>query len=451
MSKSKVAGKSRATSARVYDSLFNYDAKKKAKQNAGASGSGAAVEQVVQKLEKVWEQEVSSEHRPLPEQRVEVAAGKDLTVSRETGASSGELGENGHSDVLNGASYGASGKGEQQVSGEFVKPKNINDVALDLISKESIMCYFSEITEERAADVIEEKLDEEDPDLLTSLELSKAKERGEHRFAHLCDFPLRVILTPLSRGGLIVSKFAKLLEMQFGPLHASLQVGNVILEWNDSSLVVPHFCKHEDQLLQSDFQGLSKWSEFTSKQYDDVRSAVTAADYQKQIDLVYRVTAEKYRQIEALADVIIKYNKIYYYNLFDRNCQHFVADALKALGVENPSQFTGGLRDYFKELKKGRSPSLHSKFASHADLDGYVKEKEQNGEIAKMKQNDLEFLLAQCFRFHVEQKSRLQDSDEKADLSNWICEEPTCCMQRLEHLIRFETLRIHDFKAATNT
>ena len=82
-----------------------------------------------------------------------------------------------------------------------------------------------------------------------------------------------------------------------------------------------------------------------------------------------------------------------------------------------------------------------AKFADHAQLDKYVKEKEDSGDIKTMTQNDLEFLLAQCFRFHLEQKSQLQDKN--ADLSNWVCKEQTCCMERLERLIHHETLCIH--------
>ena len=101
--------------------------------------------------------------------------------------------------------------------------------------------------------------------------------------------------------------------MQFG-LHAALQVGNVILEWNDSSLVIPHFCSPEEQVLEVDVQGESKWAEFTSEQYQNVRKVVTTSNYQKQIELIYHVIAEKHHQIQALIAVIIKYNTTYYYN-----------------------------------------------------------------------------------------------------------------------------------------
>ena len=449
MSKAQSKSKSKLgeSSARVYESLYGPKSKPAAYSPLSASGQ---YEQVVQKVENLRQRELTSSlHRSLPDQHGQTAE-KEPSQSAEVDVRKQPLDEQNLQDSSVGNGTDSQRNGEQVESiccSETVTRKNSKDIAKELISKDDIMCYFSEIIEECAVDVIDEKLSEEDPNELTSLELSKAHERSEHRFAHLCDLPLKIVLTPLSRGGRIVSRFAQLLEMQFGPLHAALQVGNVVLEWNDSSLVMPHLCNFEDQLLQSDVQGFSQWAEFTSQQYDKVRAAVTASDYRKQIELVYHVTAEKHRQIQALVDVIIKYNTTYYYNLFDRNCQHFVSDALKALGVEKPIQFTGGLREYFKALKDGRSPSVLAKFADHAQLDKYVKEKEDNGEMKEMTQNDLEFLLAQCFRFHLEQKSQLQD--QNADLSNWVCKESTCCMERLECLIHHETLRIHNFKTIT--
>lgn len=242
-------------------------------------------------------------------------------------------------------------------------------LAHKLTSRKGLMSYFNHMLKSHAKSVIKEKLSDGQLTDLTAEEMSMARSRSEHRFAHLCDLPLKIILTPLNHGGKIVSKFAQLLEMQFGPLHAALQIGNVVLEWNDSSLVIPHYTDPSDPLLQTDVQNLSRWGEITSTYYGRVREAIDALDYGKQIDLVFQFTAEKYDLFEALFDVIIRYNTQYYYNLIDRNCQHFVADALSALGIDKPPEFTGGLHNYFKELKSGRSCLA---FASHAELNEHV-------------------------------------------------------------------------------
>ena len=321
------------------------------------------------------------------------------------------------------------------------------EVAQHLISKEEIMTvYFSSLIERLAKAAIEENLTEEKCDFTTSLEESKARERGEDRFTKLCDLPLKLILTPLRVRGPIVSKFASLLEMQFGPLHAALQVGDVILEWNDTNLVVPHNVEHDDQLMRTDVCHLTDWVRFTSGEVPRVREAIRTLDYQKQIELIYHVTAEKRRLLDNLVEVIVTYNRQYYYDVIRRNCQHFVTDALKALGVNEPVEFTGGLREYFHALKRGRSPAVLAKFTDHSHLDRYIIDKEQNRGIDKLTKDDLEYLLAQYFRYHLERKSKLQLNSREMDFTEWSCEIKDCHMEMLEQRINFESLRIHSFK-----
>lgn len=320
-------------------------------------------------------------------------------------------------------------------------------VAQHLISKKDMSFYFSGLVECPATAAVEENLKEEKCDFTTTYEETRAQERGEDRFTKLCDLPLKLILTPLCFGGRIVSKFASLLEMQFGPLHAALQVGDVILEWNDTSLVVPHHVEHDDKLMKTDVRHLTDWVNFTSLEVPRVREAIQTLDYHKQIELIYHVSAEKHRLIDGLVEVILTYNRQYYYDLIRRNCQHFVTDALKALGVNKPIEFTGGLGEYFHALKVGRSPALLAKFTDHVHLDSYVKEKERDGEIEQLTKDDLEYLLAQYFRYHLEQKSQLQRENREMELSAWSCEVKGCCMERLERHIDFESLRIHSFKS----
>lgn len=180
-----------------------------------------------------------------------------------------------------------------------------------LISQKGLMSYFSHMLKSHAKNAIKEKLADGQLTDLTLEETSMARTRSEHRFGCLSDLPIKIILTPLNHGGKIVSRFAQLLEMQFGLLHAALQIGNVVLEWNDSSLVIPHYTDPSDPLLQTDVQNLSRWGEITSNYYGQVREAIDALDYGKQIDLVFQFTAEKYHLFEALFDVIIRYNTQY--------------------------------------------------------------------------------------------------------------------------------------------
>ena len=373
----------------------------------------------------------------------------DRRHSSSSGPISAETGEQlgAHGAGALGAGAGSLQLSRSQDSWSIASTRMTpKQVAQHLISKEDISDYFSTLVDHPATKAIEENLTEEKCEFTSTYEESRAQERGEERFTKLCDLPLKLILTPLCVGGRVISKFASLLEMQFGPLHAALQVGDVILEWNDSSLVVPHFAEHDDQLMKTDVRHLTDWVSFTSSEVPRVREAIQSLDYRKQIELIYKVTAEKQRLIDNLVDVIVTYNRQCYYDIIRRNCQHFVTDALRALGVTEPVEFTGGLGEYFRALKQGRSKALHAKFTNHVHLDNYVREKEQSGEIGQLTKHDLEYLLAQYFRYHLEQKTRLQRDNKQAELSEWGCEVKGCCMERLEKRIDFESLRIHSFK-----
>ena len=294
--------------------------------------------------------------------------------------------------------------------------------------------FFSGIIYDAAESAVYEILDESNADLCTSLEFSEAAKRGEHRFAHVCSLPLKLLLTPLKRGRRVANTFTSLLEMQYGPLHVALQVGNVILEWNDSSLVTPYLCAYEDEKMRLDMQPLSEWVEYTDTHHSKLKEAADKRDFPEQIELIYTVASEKAGLIDRLIDVIVKYNKHYYYNLFDRNCQHFVSDALTALGVDKPIELAGGLKDYYKKIVQGRTPSVQEKFKTHSELDNYVQQLKRGNRVAHIPQHDLEFILALYFRFHLESKSELRD--DSTALREWKCEVKGCCFEDIEKLIK---------------
>lgn len=367
----------------------------------------------------------------------------DTSLSVATQSSVGTVGEITNSNNTPGAEQ-LSTSTETLTASNISVEENKKKFAKNVTDPDFIRDYFSNLVEHPAANAVDENIDEAEHSLSTSVEIGKAQERGEHRFAQVCNFPLKLILTPISRGGVLTATFSSLLEMEFGPLHAALQVGDVILEWNDTSLVVPHFCEHDDPLLKANIQHLTGWVDFTHDHFPRMREAAEQLDYQGQIELIFRATAEKSRLIDELVKVIVKYNRHCYYNLIDRNCQHFVLDALKALGVEKPIQFTGGLGEYFKALKLGRSKSVPVQYKNHAELDVYVKCCQANNKLDSMPQGDLEFLLAQYFQFHLQDRD--QYKKDPVAMENWKCTERECHMQELEKRIELKNLRIHNFR-----
>ena len=304
--------------------------------------------------------------------------------------------------------------------------------------------YFSGVIIDDATDVVEACVDEKKHDFTHSQEVTQAVARGEDNFATVCHFPMKLIFTRLNRGRGIANTFASLLDFQFGPLHAALQVGDVVLEWNDSSLVIPYFCEHEDKVMEVSVQKHSKWVERTGRHYSEIKKATDELDYEGQIEQIYIVTSEKKQLIDALIEVIINYNKRNWYDVFSRNCQHFVIDALRALEVEVPAAFTGDLKGYFQALVKGRTPSIPKKFATHGDLDAYVIQLQEGNGIERVSQHDLEFLLALYFQFHLKSK-KLLGKDHTA-LEQWKCEVEKCQMDQIERFIKKESALLHKFK-----
>ena len=398
------AGSLRKVLAYSYSKLAGTS--KEASTSARPSSSYSQVKRKVETLEK----------RCATPKEPEVTAGREVEDST----------------LLAQGEWEGSGAEKPDLAAHLIDPKQIKEH------------YFSCILEEVASWAIDEHI-EEGKNIFESHEVQHSQERVEHRFNTVCDLPIKLLLTPLSRRGFAVDRLASLLEMEFGSLHASLQVGNVILEWNDSSLVMPRLCDHGDEVIITDIQSRSGWVKTTAKHHHRMKQAAEKLDIPEQIDLVYVVTAAKNKMIDNLVEVIVRYNKMKHYNVIDQNCQHFVRDALHALEVkEEPIELSGQLARYYQSLISGCTPDVPDKFKTHASLDEYVQEICKTGKIDAMPQHDLEFLLAQYFRFHVDSKRKA--SDTETAMVDWKCQETKCLMEHVEKKINFHSLQIHKFR-----
>jgi len=147
-------------------------------------------------------------------------------------------------------------------------------------------------------------------------------------------------------------------QQQFGMFHSALVVGPWYLEWNNSSLCIPRKCYSSAAMLAADldFGGI----EF---EINDT--------------------------IEKVAQVIIDWNTNRTYNQKSANCQQFVDDLCKSLGV--PLNFEGPLGEYLNNLRSKGQCELDfpitnemrvnleikeskKRFNTHQELDDFVKE-----------------------------------------------------------------------------
>lgn len=289
--------------------------------------------------------------------------------------------------------------------------------------------YFDHLVSGTAGNAVLETAEELESSLTHPWEKAMLQKRSLRRFDAVMNFPVKLILSDLQRAlPPFVSSFAKMIQLEFGALHAALVIDDVVVEWDDTSLILPS-TEEREWVFQTRLQG--SYNKATEAMKPKMKDSARRMDLQEQIEQVFEVTREKQQAINQLIQIIIHYNENYEYSVLNRNCQHFVIDAMKALGVNEIPQFTGVFQDYFTELKKGKSKNIIEKFDSHAALDEHVNTIIRPG----LSQHDLEYLLCQYFMFHVSSRKRSprgQDAD-------WKCEEETCRMSEIENMLERDT------------
>ena len=303
--------------------------------------------------------------------------------------------------------------------------------AKDLTDHDSIMnTYFSEILHHQVADRVEEQMQEAQADFVTTTEMEASKERSVWRVEDTAKLEVKLLLkkvdTSLPR---FANTVASILRMKYGPLHTSLLINDqILLEWNTGSLVIP---EHYNGVNQ-------RYPIMTSVLHRVNRVSLISYDTKDETDLIFQAALSKVDILNALVQVIAKYNGQYFYHAIVRNCQTFVTDALKAMGCENVPEFQGELRTYFQNLKQGRCLKSYD---NHAALDTYVRERvldpPQGRELSTQEK---EYLLGQYFQFHI---SELTEAEQPQD--DWACPVRGCQMSNLEALIGEEAMLMHQF------
>ena len=290
----------------------------------------------------------------------------------------------------------------------------------------SVMKHYFSHTVADASQVVLDTTDEMETTLTNTLEVNMLQKRTQQRFESVVSFPVKLILSDLQNAlPPFVSSFARMLQFEFGPLHAALDIDGILVEWNDNGLIMPT-TDEKEWVFQARLQG--NYDKATEAMKLQVKDSIKRLDFEKQIEQVFEVTKEKQQAINQLIQIIIHYNETYEYHVLTRNCQHFVIDAMKVLGVKEKPQFTGVFQEYFEELKKGKSKDIVEKFESHAALDEHVDAIMKPG----LTQHDLEYLLCQYFMFHVSSRRR----SPRGQNPDWCCQEEACRMGDIEHMLR---------------
>jgi hypothetical protein len=144
-----------------------------------------------------------------------------------------------------------------------------------------------------------------------------------------CDYPrdsdvgVKLLFVYIGEPSAISSLLLKAVN-KFPPhgfIHTAIAVGTTIIEWNNSSLVVPRGCYSGGAMLAFDLPSI------------------------KQADVP--------KAIENLGELMEHFNSTQYYNNINNNCQHFTYKCLDALGIK--TEFTGVMKEYVESVAKNGS------------------------------------------------------------------------------------------------
>lgn len=250
------------------------------------------------------------------------------------------------------------------------------------------------------------------------------------RVKDLAAFPVKLYLTSLPDDPMIgENTYASMLESRFGPMVASMQIGNVMLEWTRHNLVIPHYNVPPGPKIETDITEIA--SQQLQQKARECRDSQTTGRVIGQVDLMLEVSKSVYAMIKSIIMVIATWNRFHYYHVYSRNSQHFAQHIMKLLGIEEHPLHKLEVNTYRDRLRSDVQSTTQTVFSNHAHLDSYV---QQN--IHELKTCDMEYLLTEYYRYHLVAREGCVGAD------SWTCREADCQMQSLELGINRDELLI---------
>ena len=308
-------------------------------------------------------------------------------------------------------------------------------LADELTEFDSVFCQFSHLLQpvERA---IDGALSDHRAVFTHSQEEDMARDRAKYDIACVIYLPVKLFLSRLSQPIPYSAVAERIFNffLEYGALHAGLTVGNVRIEWGQEGIVD---AQPEDIYTPEDeFIGtLDPRQGHLGQIADEINRQFSLAHRERCIDdkikLIIHTAEEKKAVLCRLVRVITRYNLEKTYDIFSCNCQHFVREALSALGIQETPRFNGELNAHLQRLKQGRV-EVPEHFQNHATLDAYV-EQQLQAEQGSLEQHDMEYLLLHYYRLHV--TSMPKDATDR-----WQCGVPTCMYEHLADRVNHEAL-----------
>lgn len=272
------------------------------------------------------------------------------------------------------------------------------DTANKLISEEELYSYFNHLIE-GLQDALAEMARFDNSSLTHSLEREKEKQAQQIRFDRLTDLKLEIFVRNTEKGDFsrfsITTPLATMFCMDYGDKHAAILVGDVILEWGRTNVIIPRRVTDDDISLFP-FKGEIMKSGECFHQIAKRRPQLTdpLETYDEEKENLTLACAKKNEIIMKIIEVIVKYNSTLYYNLAERNCQNFVKDVQKSIGIEHAT-FTPEDQEYLELFMR-----VPKSFKSHEDIDSYIMKIETRNELSKLGLQGLQHLMKAYNQHH---------------------------------------------------
>ena len=172
------------------------------------------------------------------------------------------------------------------------------------------------------------------------------------------------------------SDLETILLTEIGPLHAHIAIGNLILEWDSTSVIEPHGKPIQDRSIDG------------RAMQHDVREAELKPI---EIALLKREVLE----------IVAQYNVKCKFHVIKCNSHDFVCQVLNNMYTPPPLKvqqtlpiLQNRLKEYYKYLEKNKRDNIPD-ISTHSELNEYVKENIQN-----LSAIDKEYITVQYFIFH---------------------------------------------------
>ena len=256
-------------------------------------------------------------------------------------------------------------------------------------------------------------------------ERREAQKREAKQLEKVGKLQVRLLLYELNQDELkkkVIRRVTRYLnQFEYGPFHSALLVGDVLLDWDIRGVVIPRRIKstEESGLLVS--VSVHPKNEFANRFSElDLRAedSTMFMNYTEQLNTIVELGERREVLIDELARVTVLYNQKFDYGIFSCNCQRFVVNVLKVLGIENYEGIFQGklrIREHTDLLIRRGNAGPVSEFNSHAELDDYVREN-----IDRLDQEELEFCHCHYLLFHAWQK-------KQSRILAWQCPPAGCC------------------------